>query len=108
MYHVATLLPFSDTDAQQLQRKRHIGNDIVSIVFQEANTPFRYIIIIIVIIIIIILISIIQPRHGDLPLPPRLHRGSARPGGRQLVPGGGHGEVKCLIIIMIIMIIIII
>ena len=42
MYHVATLLPFSDTDAQQLQRKRHIGNDIVSIVFQEANTPFRY------------------------------------------------------------------
>ena len=41
MYHVATLLPFSDTDAQQLQRKRHIGNDIVSIVFQEANTPFR-------------------------------------------------------------------
>ena len=40
MYHVATLLPFSDTDAQQLQRKRHIGNDIVSIVFQEANTPF--------------------------------------------------------------------
>ncbi len=24
----------------QLQRKRHIGNDIVAIVFQEANTPF--------------------------------------------------------------------
>ena len=40
MYHVATLLPFSETDPQQLQRKRHIGNDIVSIVFQEANTPF--------------------------------------------------------------------
>ena len=40
MYHVATLLPFSDTDSQQLQRKRHIGNDIVSIVFQEGNTPF--------------------------------------------------------------------
>ena len=51
MYHVATLLPFSDTDAQQLQRKRHIGNDIVSIVFQEANTPFRYIIVIIIIIL---------------------------------------------------------
>jgi len=40
MYHVATLLPFSETDSQQLQRKRHIGNDIVSIVFQEGNTPF--------------------------------------------------------------------
>merc|ERR1719427_2406120 len=40
MYHVATLLPFSETDAQQLQRKRHIGNDIVSLVFQEGSTPF--------------------------------------------------------------------
>lgn len=24
----------------QLQRKRHIGNDIVAILFQEENTPF--------------------------------------------------------------------
>ena len=40
MFHVATLLPYSETDTQQLQRKRHIGNDIVSLVFQEANTPF--------------------------------------------------------------------
>uniref|UniRef100_T1GV79 Rap-GAP domain-containing protein n=1 Tax=Megaselia scalaris TaxID=36166 RepID=T1GV79_MEGSC len=27
-------------DPQQLQRKRHIGNDIVAIIFQEENTPF--------------------------------------------------------------------
>merc|ERR1719419_756179 len=40
MFHVATLLPYSETDSQQLQRKRHIGNDIVSIVFQEGSTPF--------------------------------------------------------------------
>lgn len=40
MYHVATLIPFSETDPQQLHRKRHINNDIVFIVFQEANTPF--------------------------------------------------------------------
>ena len=40
MFHVATLLPYSETDAQQLQRKRHIGNDIVSLVFQEGGTPF--------------------------------------------------------------------
>jgi RAP1 GTPase activating protein 1 len=40
MFHIATLLPFSETDTQQLQRKRHIGNDIVSIVFQEGSTPF--------------------------------------------------------------------
>lgn len=40
MFHVSTLLPFTESDPQQLQRKRHIGNDIVAIVFQEANTPF--------------------------------------------------------------------
>ena len=40
MFHVSTLLPFSESDKQQLQRKRHIGNDIVAVVFQEENTPF--------------------------------------------------------------------
>lgn len=40
MFHVSTLLPYTEGDPQQLQRKRHIGNDIVAIVFQEANTPF--------------------------------------------------------------------
>lgn len=40
MFHVSTLLPYSESDKQQLQRKRHIGNDIVAVVFQEANTPF--------------------------------------------------------------------
>ena len=40
MYDVDTLLPFSEADTQQLQRKRHIGNDIVSLVFQEGSTPF--------------------------------------------------------------------
>lgn len=40
MFHVSTLLPFSDGDPQQLQRKRHIGNDIVAVVFQDSSTPF--------------------------------------------------------------------
>ncbi|XP_051735438.1 rap1 GTPase-activating protein 1 isoform X11 [Ctenopharyngodon idella] len=40
MFHVSTKLPFTDGDTQQLQRKRHIGNDIVAIVFQEESTPF--------------------------------------------------------------------
>ncbi|XP_045477828.1 rap1 GTPase-activating protein 1 isoform X2 [Harmonia axyridis] len=40
MFHVSTMLPFTDGDPQQLQRKRHIGNDIVALVFQEENTPF--------------------------------------------------------------------
>lgn len=34
---LATDFTFSNI---QLQRKRHIGNDIVAIVFQEENTPF--------------------------------------------------------------------
>ncbi|XP_038602147.1 rap1 GTPase-activating protein 1 isoform X3 [Tachyglossus aculeatus] len=40
MFHVSTKLPFTEGDAQQLQRKRHIGNDIVAVVFQDQNTPF--------------------------------------------------------------------
>uniref|UniRef100_A0A8D3ECZ0 Rap-GAP domain-containing protein n=1 Tax=Scophthalmus maximus TaxID=52904 RepID=A0A8D3ECZ0_SCOMX len=40
MFHVSTKLPFTDGDVQQLQRKRHIGNDIVAAVFQEEATPF--------------------------------------------------------------------
>uniref|UniRef100_A0A8C7UUT9 Rap-GAP domain-containing protein n=1 Tax=Oncorhynchus mykiss TaxID=8022 RepID=A0A8C7UUT9_ONCMY len=40
MFHVSTKLPYAEGDTQQLQRKRHIGNDIVAIVFQEESTPF--------------------------------------------------------------------
>uniref|UniRef100_A0A4W5MEX6 RAP1 GTPase activating protein n=1 Tax=Hucho hucho TaxID=62062 RepID=A0A4W5MEX6_9TELE len=40
MFHVSTKLPYTEGDSQQLQRKRHIGNDIVAILFQEENTPF--------------------------------------------------------------------
>ncbi|KAF4517376.1 hypothetical protein B566_EDAN009804 [Ephemera danica] len=59
MFHVAPMLPYTENDPQQLQRKRHIGhftidgdevnfkylefstgNDIVALVFQEENTPF--------------------------------------------------------------------
>lgn len=40
MFHVSTLLPYAPKDLQQLGRKRHIGNDVVTIIFQEENTPF--------------------------------------------------------------------
>lgn len=40
MFHVSTMLPY-DNNRQQLSRKRHIGNDIVTIVFQEEGAlPF--------------------------------------------------------------------
>uniref|UniRef100_A0A3B3R7C9 Signal induced proliferation associated 1 like 1 n=1 Tax=Paramormyrops kingsleyae TaxID=1676925 RepID=A0A3B3R7C9_9TELE len=35
MFHVSTMLPYTPNNRQQLLRKRHIGNDIVTIVFQE-------------------------------------------------------------------------
>ena len=35
MFHISTLLPFSKIDQQQIERKRHIGNDVVVIVFLE-------------------------------------------------------------------------
>ncbi|XP_063993612.1 uncharacterized protein Rsh isoform X2 [Diachasmimorpha longicaudata] len=41
MFHVSTMLPYEKHDPQKLQRKRHIGNDIVCVVFMEAdNTHF--------------------------------------------------------------------
>ncbi|KAI8922304.1 hypothetical protein DFJ77DRAFT_18942 [Powellomyces hirtus] len=41
MFHVSTLLPFIPGDRQQLERKRHIGNDIVVIIFQDSDVPFQ-------------------------------------------------------------------
>ncbi|XP_048381035.1 signal-induced proliferation-associated 1-like protein 2 isoform X1 [Stegostoma tigrinum] len=41
MFHVSTMLPYTANNSQQLLRKRHIGNDIVTIVFQEPRAgPF--------------------------------------------------------------------
>lgn len=42
MFHVSTLLPFSRStdDRQQIQRKRHIGNDIVMIVFMDGKGQY--------------------------------------------------------------------
>ncbi|CAK9801968.1 Rap1 GTPase-activating protein 1 [Anthophora quadrimaculata] len=42
MYHVSTFLPNETHDEQRVQKKRHIGNDIVCVVFLEADkTPFN-------------------------------------------------------------------
>ena len=41
MFHVSTLLPYTPQNTKQLLRKRHIGNDIITIVFQEpGSAPF--------------------------------------------------------------------
>lgn len=38
MFHVSTLLPHSNENKQQVERKRHIGNDIVNIIFYEYDS----------------------------------------------------------------------
>jgi RAP1 GTPase activating protein 1 len=40
MFHVSTLLPYNAKDKQQLERKRHLGNDVVVIVFKDSDEPF--------------------------------------------------------------------
>eukprot|EP01130_Rhizamoeba_saxonica_P005467 TRINITY_DN2187_c0_g1_i3.p1 TRINITY_DN2187_c0_g1~~TRINITY_DN2187_c0_g1_i3.p1 ORF type:complete len:588 (+),score=100.35 TRINITY_DN2187_c0_g1_i3:35-1765(+) len=40
MYHVSSYLGFDEDDVQQISRKRHIGNDLVIIIFKESIRPF--------------------------------------------------------------------
>ena len=40
LFHVSTMLPFNEGDEQQLARKRHIGNDVVVVVFHQDDQPF--------------------------------------------------------------------
>ncbi|VDN56741.1 unnamed protein product [Dracunculus medinensis] len=39
MFHVSTMLPYSNENFQQIERKRHVGNDIVNIVFEAGGDP---------------------------------------------------------------------
>jgi hypothetical protein len=38
MYHVSTLLPFHEDDKQRVERKRHLGNDVVNVIFVDSFT----------------------------------------------------------------------
>jgi hypothetical protein len=40
MYHVSTLLPYIAGDEQQIERKRHLGNDIVNIIYLDGDMEF--------------------------------------------------------------------
>eukprot|EP01119_Soliformovum_irregulare_P007511 TRINITY_DN1994_c3_g1_i3.p1 TRINITY_DN1994_c3_g1~~TRINITY_DN1994_c3_g1_i3.p1 ORF type:complete len:775 (-),score=157.70 TRINITY_DN1994_c3_g1_i3:37-2361(-) len=40
MFHVCTMLPFQLEDKQRVERKRHIGNDVVVLVFLEGDQTF--------------------------------------------------------------------
>lgn len=40
MFHVSTYLPYSEVNPQQVERKRHLGNDIVILVFHDGKGVF--------------------------------------------------------------------
>ncbi|KAI9277338.1 hypothetical protein BC943DRAFT_260147, partial [Umbelopsis sp. AD052] len=40
-FHVAPLIPSRPVDKQHIQRKRHIGNDIVCVIFVDGRQPFN-------------------------------------------------------------------
>ena len=45
MWHVSTMLPFTEGDEQQLQRKRHLGNDVCLVAFldgPDGSAPYAY------------------------------------------------------------------
>ncbi|THC98199.1 hypothetical protein EYZ11_002355 [Aspergillus tanneri] len=43
VYHVATMMPTNfDDDPSCINKKRHIGNDFVNIVFNRSNLPFNF------------------------------------------------------------------
>ncbi|KAK5574705.1 hypothetical protein RB653_009958 [Dictyostelium firmibasis] len=40
MFHVSTMLPFSTTDHQQIERKRQVGNDICVVIFNDGTLSY--------------------------------------------------------------------
>jgi len=43
MFHVSTKIKYNENDPQQVQRKKHLGNDVVLIIFKDAEdiSPFK-------------------------------------------------------------------
>jgi len=41
MFHVSTMLPLYSSDPQQIERKKHIGNDRAIIVFKDGDAPYK-------------------------------------------------------------------
>jgi Rap/ran-GAP/FYVE zinc finger/SOS1/NGEF-like PH domain len=39
MFHVSPMLPYFPMDTQQVERKRHLGNDVVLIVYRDVENP---------------------------------------------------------------------
>ncbi|KAF8622825.1 hypothetical protein AX15_006741 [Amanita polypyramis BW_CC] len=42
LYHTATMMPADSSDPQSNNKKRHIGNDYVRIVWNDSGSPYRF------------------------------------------------------------------
>lgn len=42
VFHVTTMMPTLDHDPQCTNKKRHIGNDYIKIIFNDSGLPFRF------------------------------------------------------------------
>lgn len=41
IFHIATLMPTKDLDKYRCDKKRHLGNDFVSIVYNDSGEDFK-------------------------------------------------------------------
>lgn len=41
VFHIATLMPTKDGDKHRCDKKRHLGNDFVSIVYNDSGEDFK-------------------------------------------------------------------
>jgi hypothetical protein len=42
MFHVSTYIPFNSADTQQVERKRHLGNDVGLIIFKGCSCAYTH------------------------------------------------------------------
>jgi len=63
-YHVSTMLPYDKDDRQQIQRKRHIGNDIVCFIFLDGKAKFDPATIVSQFLHIFIVVQPLQPEES--------------------------------------------
>lgn len=41
IFHIATLMPTKDLDKYRCDKKRHLGNDFVSIIYNDSGEDFK-------------------------------------------------------------------
>jgi len=69
MFHVSTLLPFNpDKGVIQIERKKHIGNDVVCIVFMDSPTPFKPNTIVSKFTHVLIVVQFLERNSNDIPI----------------------------------------